>query len=157
MVIGAPEHDFGSDTTHYYFNVQAWTLRGMVLLGHFLSSPPTSVYTSSYTSTSTTATAAATATAPLNSTLGHALLADAKLFAPELAASVKCSLISRNDSAYFMPVFAGTGAKPFSHMTESRDSSYANFRFWSEQLRADVLPRDVEKTYVEWHNHRGGR
>ena len=42
-------------------------------------------------------------------------------------------------------------------MTESRDASYTNFRFWSESLLADVLPRDVEETMLTFHNERGGR
>lgn len=42
-------------------------------------------------------------------------------------------------------------------MTESREASYANFRFYSETLLADVLPREVENVFLHFHNDMGGR
>ena len=140
MVIGAPEHDYGADTTHYYFNVNVWTLRGLVMLGNFLAAP-------------------AVGGAPaLNATLGSALLGAAKTFAPQLAASVACSVVADATGApYFLPPRANATFTPYPSLSGSRDSSYANFRFWAETLVADVLPRPIENVLLEWHNGHGGR
>ena len=78
LLQGAPEHDFSGDTTHFYFNNNVWTLRGMVQLGTYLSggvSPDKGA-------------------PPVNASLGAALLQEAKLFAPQLAAAVAASTVN---------------------------------------------------------------
>jgi hypothetical protein len=94
----------------------------------------------------------------LNATLGAALLSAAKSFAPQLAASVACSVVADAAGApYFLPALAQENYTPFPNLTGSRDASYANFRFWAETLVADVLPRPIENVLLEWHNGHGGR
>lgn len=75
-----------------------------------------------------------------------------------LAASVKACLV-RNTSgaAVFLPPYAAVNATPYPYMTNSRESSYSNFRFYSETLLADVLPREVENVFLQLHNNFGGR
>lgn len=45
----------------------------------------------------------------------------------------------------------------YGSMTESREASYSNFRFFSEPLLASVLPADVESGWLNFHNQVGGR
>jgi hypothetical protein len=46
---------------------------------------------------------------------------------------------------------------PFKSMTAGHTEEYSNFRFYSEMLLADVLPRELEDVLLTWHNERGGR
>ena len=48
-------------------------------------------------------------------------------------------------------------ATAYGDMTESFEASYANFRFYSEVLLADVMPREIEGLFLAYHNARGGR
>jgi len=56
----------------------------------------------------------------------------------------------------FLPPYAELGATPYTTMTNGREASYANFRFYSETLLADVLPRQVEESYLAYHNDHVG-
>ena len=172
LLQGAPEHDFSGDKTHFYFNNNVWTLRGMVQLGTYLSGGVSPVK----------------GAPPVNASLGAALLQEAKLFAPQLAAAVAASTVNHppatttatstatatatatattaaaqakteggGEQPYFLPPFAALNFTPYTSMTESYKSSYTNFRFWSESLLADVLPRGVENATLDFHNERGGR
>jgi hypothetical protein len=57
----------------------------------------------------------------------------------------------------FLPPYATVGAIPYTNMTDGTIESYANFRFYSETLLADMLPRSIEASFLELHNHKGGR
>jgi hypothetical protein len=136
LIQGAPEHDFGSDTSHYYFNNNAWTLRGEVTLGTYLVA---------HSNTSLVE-------------LGKRLLDDAKLFAVALNESISCSTVIDSTSGQsVLPPYAGKGFVPPTTMTTTRDASYLNFRFWSEVLLADVVPRELESSMLYFHRERGGR
>ena len=55
------------------------------------------------------------------------------------------------------PPCAHVNSTPYANMVESFEASYANFRFYSEVLLADVMPREIERLFLEYHNARGGR
>ena len=64
----------------------------------------------------------------------------------------------------FLPPFAHLNATIFLSMHGSGPdpatgilSSYSNFRFYSESMLAQVLPSEVERSWLELHNARGGR
>jgi hypothetical protein len=46
---------------------------------------------------------------------------------------------------------------PYTNMTNGTHESYANFRFYSEVLLSDMLPRSLEASFLELHNNKGGR
>jgi hypothetical protein len=56
----------------------------------------------------------------------------------------------------FLPPFAEVGFVPYTNMTENRDAYYANFRFFSEVLLADMVPRDIETGTLYYHNSKVG-
>lgn len=136
LLQGPPEHDWHSTTNLYFYNNNVWTLRGMEILGAYLSTGPN----------------------PPNTTLGKALLADAKLYRADIDASVAAVRVKDSQGKLiFFPPYSQTNFTPFKTMTDSRTSSYSNFRFYPEVLLADVLPRDVESILLFWHNSKGGR
>lgn len=135
LLQGAPEHDWSSVTNLYFYNNNAWVMRGLHELGTYLSS----------------------GTAPLNATGGAAMLTAAAKLLGDIQASVKKCLVFAHDGTPFLPPNAEIGATPFQNMTGDRTSSYSNFRFFSETLLADIMPRDVEGGWLTYHNERGGR
>ena len=75
LIIGAPEHDFSGDRTHFYYNNNVWSLFGMEVLGQFL-------------------TAAGGPEIGKNASLGKALLADAVEFRVDLARSINAVTVA---------------------------------------------------------------
>jgi len=85
-------------------------------------------------------------------------LDDAKLFRFDIDASVAAVRVNDSEGKLiFFPPYSSENFTPFKTMTDSRTSSYSNFRFYPEVLLADVLPRDVESILLFWHNSKGGR
>lgn len=140
LIVGAPEHDFSGDTTHYYYNNNVWSLAGMERLGVFLSS---------------------TRIPGANTTLAAALLADAGRFRADLMRSFSLASVTNASTSKFpfVPAFAVVNASPPTNMHADRASSYANFRFYSEPMLTgtDVVPPDVQQGWLELHNEKGGR
>jgi hypothetical protein len=135
LIIGQPEHDWHSTRDKYFYNNNVWILRGMEELGSLLSTEQ-----------------------GLNATLGKMLTDDAKQYRIDLENSVDlCTVAAADGSPDFLPPWAEVGKKPYDHMTDSRESEYSNFRFFSETVLADVLSRDLENMLLTWHNERGGR
>lgn len=121
MVIGAPEHDWGTVKTKYFFNNNVWTLRGMEELGSFLLANGGSD--------------------ERNTTFGKMLLADAKVFRPQLLSCVKaCSQTAAFDSegsvVTFMPPYASLNSTPYDTMT---DSTEAIFYFLKSELSRTLI------------------
>jgi hypothetical protein len=111
LLKGPPEHDFGRDRSHYYYNNQVWSLRGLESLGQYLTEGPT----------------------PVNATLGQQLLKEATGMRTDLEASIATCAVpggSKDEAAAvkLLPPFAELGFTPYKTMTDTRDSSYANFR-----------------------------
>jgi len=169
LVNGAPEHDWGSVKDKYFFNNNAWQLRGIEVLGDYLTGkggggpggggkPPPGA----------------------NATLGKALLADALGYRKSLEAcvaactvevaaadlgldraqtppAVPAAALQAAPTLSFLGPYAANDSVPYKTMGESRESSYANFRFWSETAMAEQMPRAVEATWLNYHNAVGGR
>ena len=143
LIIGAPEHDFSRDKTHYYYNNNVWSLVGMEELGKFLtddSDPdlPTG----------------------RNATLGAALLADAAKYRSDLLRSIAtCSVRNATEGSVFLPVYAELNASVPESMHADAASSYANFRFYSEPMLtgSSVVPAAIQQFWLTLHNSRGGR
>ena len=132
MIIGAPEHDFSGDRTHYYYNNNVWSLFGMEVFGKFL-------------------TATGGADIGKNASLGKALLADAVEYRVDLARSIEAVAVATADGGQFLPVFATLNATPPLNMHATRDASYSNFRFYSEPMLTGtaVLPREVMAFWLD--------
>ena len=94
-----------------------------------------------------------------NATLGQLLLSDSVDYRQALSASVAtCKVTNSTTGAVeFLSPYATVDATPYQTMTESREASYSNFRFWPETLLAEQLPQDVENNWLDYHNIRGGR
>ena len=137
LVNGAPEHDWGGVTDKFFFNNNAWTLRGIEALSKFLLSDSNQYR---------------------NKTLGKILQADGKVFRPQLVGCVEaCTEMSKSGAEVaFVPPYASLNATAYDTMTDSREASYSNFRFYPETLLADVLPRDVEQMMLRYHNTHNG-
>jgi hypothetical protein len=135
LIVGQPEHDWHNTRDKFFYNNNVWILRGMEELGSLLSTVQ-----------------------GLNATLGKMLLDDAVQYRIDLENSVDlCTVAAADGSPDFLPPWAEVGMKPYDHMTDGRPSEYSNFRFFSETVLADVLPRDIEDMLLTWHNNRGGR
>ena len=90
--------------------------------------------------------------------LSRCAVAAATTAAPARASLATCTVRDPSSGApTFVPPYAHVNATAYDHMTESFEASYANFRFYSEVLLADVMPREVESLFLEFHNARGGR
>ena len=74
---------------------------------------------------------------------GDTLLAEAETFANDFQASIAQTLKVLPGGAVFVPPIAAVGVLPFASMVESTIAEYSNFRYYSELLGADVLPRNV--------------
>lgn len=105
LIVGAPEHDFSGDTTHYYYNNNVWSLFGMERFGKFL-----------------TATSAETANIGKNVSLGKALLADAAKFRVDLARSIKAVTVTTVDGGQYLPVYAMLNTTPPVNMVREMSS-----------------------------------
>jgi hypothetical protein len=138
LIIGPPEHDFSGDKTHFYYNNNLWTLYAMEELGTFLSSP---------------------STIGQNVTLGKALLEDAVPYRKAIARSIAACTVQQPGAEPYLPVFAATNTTPLENMHSGRDSSYANFRFYSESMLTgtSILPEPIMQGWLNLHNHKGGR
>lgn len=138
LIIGPPEHDFSGDKTHYYYNNNLFSLYAMEKLGRFLISP---------------------STIGQNVTLGKALLADAVPYRKAIARSIAACTVQQPGADPYLPVFAATNTTPLENMHSDRDSSYANFRFYSESMLTgtSILPEPVMQGWLNLHNHKGGR
>ncbi len=44
----------------------------------------------------------------------------------------------------------------FERMTDSREASYTNYRFWPEMLSSGLMPDAAEDAIVHWRRHHGG-
>ena len=106
LIIGAPEHDFSSDKTHYYYNNNVWSLYAMEEFGKFL-------------------TATDGPSIGKNVTLGQALVADAAKFRVDLARSIKTCTVRTADGGAFLPVYGTLNATPPVNMHVDAASSYA--------------------------------
>jgi|EP01047_Picozoa_sp_COSAG01_P071821 hypothetical protein len=93
LIIGAPEHDFSGDRTHFYYNNNVWSLFGMERLGTFL-------------------TAQTAKDIGKNVSLGKLLLADAARFRVDLARSIEAVTVTTADGGQYLPVFATLNATP---------------------------------------------
>lgn len=133
LLIGQPEHDWHSVQNKYFYNNNLWQARGMRVLGMFLS-------------------------ASGNATLGSQLTQGAEALSEAIAASVALVSVpvAGGNPAVFLPPYAQPGMTPYTSMTSGREASYANFRFYSESLLADALPREVEASFLAYHNHHVG-
>ena len=141
LVVGPPEHDWFSINTKYFFSNNVWLLRGENVLGAFLLSP-----------------AAGARLPPGAAALGKQLLADAAGYRADVRASVAaCAVRDAGGALSFLPPYVELNATPYPSMHASREASYSNFRFYSEALLADVLPREVEGLLLDYHNTKGGR
>lgn len=136
LVVGPPEHDWFGTTDKFFYNNNVWLIRGMEELGMYLRD----------------------AGGRANTTLSAALLADAPGFRRDVAYSLgNCTVRAAGGDAMFLPPYAETSAKPYKSMTESNEASYSNFRFFSEALLADLLPAEIGRLWLDYHNARGGR
>merc|ERR1712137_18725 len=135
LVIGQPEHDWHRTQDKFFYNNNVWILRGMEELSTFLQQD-----------------------AARNGTLGKLLETDATLYRTDIINSVSACLTKDAEGrAHFLPPYAELGLTPFSRMTGGRLAEYSNFRFYSETLLSDVLPKDIESMFLMWHNNMGGR
>lgn len=93
-----------------------------------------------------------------NTTLGAALLADARAFREALAKSITACTVPSEPYPY-LPVYATLNATKPANMHDGRDPSYANFRFYSEPMLtgSSVVPIPIQLGWLQLHNARGGR
>jgi hypothetical protein len=132
LVLGAPEHDWSGIKNLAFYNNNAWLATGMKRIGAFLMGT--------------------------NESLAADLLGNASQLAASLQTSLKvCSVFDSNDTLIFVPPYAHKNATPYASMTASHESSYTNFRFWSETMMADIIPSEIESSWLNWHNNHGGR
>lgn len=68
-----------------------------------------------------------------------------------------CSVPNPHLNTTFVPPFAEVNSTPYSAMYASEESSYANFRFYSEPMLAgnSIVPPDVQKGWLALHNKVG--
>ena len=132
LVLGAPEHDWSRTQNLAFYNNNAWLATGMHRIGTFLmKSDPH---------------------------LARALLGNASTLTGSLQSSLKaCMVLDSNGAVVFAPPYAHANATPYTSMTESREASYTNFRFWSETMMADIIPAAIEVNWLDFHNNKGGR
>ena len=78
---------------------------------------------------------------------------DASAFRKEISSCVEACVVE-NATSVFLPPYASLNATPYPSMVASYEASYANFRFFSESLLADVLPRRIENGLLDYHNKR---
>ena len=186
LLVGPPEHDWAGDTTDYFYNNNVWHMRGMDVLGTFLKTHGNATLGAQLLTGSVALRAAVLTSVQKcvvkndynNSTSGSGSVSSSS---SSSSSSPSSSFSTQQQStltikrgggqqqkefkrkhhqsppSLFLPPAAAIGAKAYATMTESRAASYANFRFWSETLLADVLPRDIENSFLSYHNQLGGR
>lgn len=136
LIRGAPEHDWSGTTSLAFYNNNAWVATGLERLGAFLSEGP----------------------APRNASFAATLLTAGRTLNTAVLKSVAaCSVLGADGEVVFLPPYAAVNATPFKSMFESRESSYSNFRFFSEPMMASVMPPAVEAAWLHMHNDLGGR
>ena len=125
LIYGSPEHDLCHSPDFYYHN-NVWFARGMFEMGKLLTEVcPSQSICSSYVS------------------LGATLTSEGTAFVSDIMASLKLSSSfnsSSPDVPYFISPFAKLDQAPYASMIQDTFSMYANFRFFSEFLGADILP-----------------
>jgi hypothetical protein len=125
LIYGSPEHDLCHSPDYFYHN-NVWFARGLFEFGKLLTEVcPSQSVCSSYAS------------------LGATLTNEAQAFVSDIMASLKLSSTFNTtspDVPYFITPFAKLGQLPYSSMVQDTFSEYANFRFFSEFLGADILP-----------------
>lgn len=65
-------------------------------------------------------------------------------------------LVSRSEQdGDFVPAISGS-QQVFRRMTESREASYTNYRFWPEMLSSGIVPKKLAEAIVRWRQTHGG-
>lgn len=135
LLQGPPEHDWWSTQDKYFYNNNVWTLRGLDVLADLVAARPGG-----------------------NKTFLAELQTAAQSLRTAITQSVEeCKINDATGKLTFLPPYAQKNTTPYKSMTDTREASYSNFRFWSETLLADVLPRDAEAAWLDYHNNKGGR
>lgn len=149
MVVGPAEHDLCS-WLQPYFDTNAWMARGLRDAGLFLRE---------------------TGLGP--SGLASSLLAEAKAYYGDVVASINASIVHLNatDGAVagsiddpnpkqYLPLWPVSKSDPqptpFPTMVTDTASSYANFRFWTELMRAEVIPDELAGNLLDFRLARKG-
>ena len=104
-------------------------VRGMQVLGSFLAD-------------------GCSGAANCNTTLGKQLLQNAKTLNAAVEASIDYCTVTESATEVFLPPYGAVNATPYPNMTDGREASYANFRFYSEAILADLMPREIEGQWV---------
>ena len=137
IIFGLPEADFTStDTQGCYYSGSAWAWRGFVSVGRALRS------------------LAEQAKQEDLAQEAEVILSDAAQMRQDLEASIR-----RTQQPDFAPPFVPDLAertKPCGYLTEDRDASYANYRYYPELLSAGVLSEGTALTIREFRRQRGG-
>ena len=135
LIYGPPEHDLGTET-EVYFNINAWTWRGIRELGSLVN----------------------TSGVGGNRSYGEELLQAADEFAGPLNRAIYGSAIHDPATGAFLmlPPIVGANQSAFASMTQDTLASYSNFRFWSEILSSGCLPSDMAVSLQDFRETHGG-
>ena len=147
FIWGPAEHDRCHDPD-YYFDINAWSWRGLLQLGRLH-------------------TAGFSGTAPLaglrrNETYGGQLLEVAAEWSNDInRAAAQMTVLDNSGNPIFLPSVARAGPRlaseqPYTAMWQGVNSSYANFRYWSETILATALPSQYERAMLSFRAERGG-
>ena len=142
MIWGPAEHDRCHDPD-YYFDINVWGWRGLVQLGRFHlqefngSVPIAGLKT--------------------NASYGKELLTLAAGWQRDIQIAVSNAAVNRSDgTVLFLPSVARAGQVPYKAMWEGVNSSYANFRYWSETILAVGLAPEYEAALLDFRAERMG-
>eukprot|EP01063_Lacrimia_lanifica_P032366 TRINITY_DN551_c0_g2_i1.p2 TRINITY_DN551_c0_g2~~TRINITY_DN551_c0_g2_i1.p2 ORF type:complete len:888 (+),score=332.25 TRINITY_DN551_c0_g2_i1:49-2712(+) len=116
MLRGPAEHDTCTQP-EYYFSINFFFWRGMVVLGRYLVESGT------------------------DAALGAALTAEAAAYKADLTVALDAAVVRLPSGGLFIPPYVNTTGPfaPFHTMIESTDAEYSNFRYYSEMLMSQFL------------------
>ena len=142
LIWGPAEHDRCHDPD-FYFDINVWGWRGLIQLGRLHlqqlngSLPIPGLRT--------------------NATYGSELLLLAAAWKRDIAAAASTSSVNNSDeSVLFLPSVARAGQVPYAAMWQGVNSSYANFRYWSETILAAGLAPEYESALLSFRAERSG-
>ncbi len=133
VVAGLPEADYHDEQEAYhrpYVSGHLWLLRGIVTFSRALIASQA---------------ACEADIAPLLEAVPD----------QELLEQVAQTAITPLADGQFIPAIAGSD-EVFEHMTESREASYTNYRFWPEMLSSGLMKVEDMEKIIDWRRSHGG-
>lgn len=131
LISGVPEADTRGDSGKYFHN-NAWIVKGLRRWARLCKLTESNPSTSPDT------------VLDLANKLEHDTLSAIKMTWPE------------NSDAWWLPALKGSRAQP-ECLTDGREASYTNYRYWPELLSSGILPTEMAHRIVNARLSRGGQ